>query len=476
MNKPIDESEIVCISPHDPPPPASPDLNTVVTEAKGFCLFWRRLAAIAIDLLMLDILLYIGRSLGSLMVGVVLSWFAFFILWYLLENKKNITVGKAIVQIHSVHANENTDKSQCLLIRFAITWLPLLILYLPLYEYSQYSQPLIVTFLQLGIFIWYLVLLIRLVATKGHTAPIDTLSGYSVELTNPGLLSPKRKTIAWAFVVALALETGVTMLPPSDMANPNPNLSPFASEDGGFPFESLKLTAHTVYGSWKEKDLLFDDKAEWSGTASVISRDQNKLYLASNSHVLGLESLAKSDDDGDAVPEVHRYSLEVEFASGKKSPVLRFADEAGTLDLSILEVDATDLSEGKDYFIVPFDNALDVKVGDEAVAVGSPHGLSGTHTFGRISAIREFNQGYPYRVLQTDAAINPGNSGGPLFIKQGSKFKWAGVNTFLVGSDNLGFAIDARHVWDSKYMWFPTNPRGAADAIKSGYNRKAVVE
>lgn len=475
MNNPQAESDANNITTNIAPP-LQPDIpSTPVMASKSPSLLWRRLAATAIDLLILDIFLYIGSAIASLVVGVVLSWLAFFVFWYLLEHKKNITIGKVIVQIHSEHSNENADKSQRLLVRFAMTWVPLLVLSLPAFELNQDSQPLIVTVAQIAVVIWYIILLVQLIATKGHKAFHDRFSGFSVILSCNSLLTAKRKALAWGYILALLLEIGYSLVPSSNTDNPEPN--PFPEQGGGFPLETLNLTAHTVYGFWKESDLLFDDESDWSGTAAVISRDKNRLYLVSNSHVLSLGELAHSDDDGDGVPEIRSFGLNVVFASGKKAPVLRFADQVGAIDLSLLEIDATDLSEGKDYFIVPFDEALNVKVGDEAVAVGSPRGLSGTHTFGKISAIREMNDGEPYRALQTDAAINPGNSGGPLFVKRGNIFKWAGINTFTInGGDNLGFAIDAKHVWDSKYAWFSASPQGAADAIKSGYNRNAVVE
>ena len=140
----------------------------------------------------------------------------------------------------------------------------------------------------------------------------------------------------------------------------------------------------------------------------IRDRDGGKLYLVSNSHVLGLQELAQSDDLTDGVPEINAYVLVVQFASGKEVPVVRFGDQAGSLDLALLEVDATGLVEGRDYVTVPFDSAMKIAVGDEAVVVGSPHGLTGTHTFGRISAIRDRNEGEPYKAFQTDAAINPG--------------------------------------------------------------------
>jgi len=248
------------------------------------------------------------------------------------------------------------------------------------------------------------------------------------------------------------------------------------SASGGLPFDALKLATHTVYGYFKELDLFSDDELSWNGTAFVVGKKDGELLLISNCHVLGLQDLAATDDSSDMTPEINFYGLFISFASGVKASVLRFGDHAGALDLAVLVVDANGLIEGRDYVTVPYDGTIAFRVGDDAVAVGSPQGLAGTHTFGRISAIRDFNDGEPYRAIQTDAAINPGNSGGPLFIKQRDSYKLVGVNTFLYGSDNLGFAIDARHIWESEWLWNLATAEGAASAIRKKYNRDARVE
>ena len=85
----------------------------------------------------------------------------------------------------------------------------------------------------------------------------------------------------------------------------------------------------------------------------------------------------------------------------------------------------------------------ELKVGQQAIAIGNPFGLDWTLTVGVVSSL-----GRPlevsedrviYDVIQTDAAINPGNSGGPLLNSRG---RVIGVNTALKrGAENIGFAI-----------------------------------
>ena len=105
------------------------------------------------------------------------------------------------------------------------------------------------------------------------------------------------------------------------------------------------------------------------------------------------------------------------------------------LDVAILKIEAS----GLDY--LEFADTSDIKVGDKAIAVGNPYGLSFSVTEGIISAVnREGANGYEV-YAQTDVPINPGNSGGPL-INLDSKI--VGINNFKVGNaEGLGFALQA---------------------------------
>lgn len=85
------------------------------------------------------------------------------------------------------------------------------------------------------------------------------------------------------------------------------------------------------------------------------------------------------------------------------------------------------------------------RVGDWAIAIGSPFGLEQTVTTGIISAVRQSLsiEGRAYRdLLQTDAAINRGNSGGPLVNIHGEII---GINTAIYAPtgvfSGIGFAI-----------------------------------
>ena len=69
-------------------------------------------------------------------------------------------------------------------------------------------------------------------------------------------------------------------------------------------------------------------------------------------------------------------------------------------------------------------NPQSLRVGDKALAIGSPYGLTGSLSVGAVSGLDRTAQVPPLDrsldgLIQFDGAINPGNSGGPLFDERG---------------------------------------------------------
>lgn len=83
----------------------------------------------------------------------------------------------------------------------------------------------------------------------------------------------------------------------------------------------------------------------------------------------------------------------------------------------------------------PYD---DIKIGERAVTIGTPHGLELTVAEGVVSSKRTIENA---RFVQTSAPISPGSSGGGLFDLQGHLL---GITTFQMKTgQNLNFAIAA---------------------------------
>jgi len=108
-------------------------------------------------------------------------------------------------------------------------------------------------------------------------------------------------------------------------------------------------------------------------------------------------------------------------------------------DVAVVRVDETGLPA------VPTAGEDEVRVGQMAIAIGSPWGLDQTVTAGVVSSVGRTitgSDGIPRTMIQTDAPINPGNSGGALADRHG---RVIGINDAIYsssgGSDGVGFAI-----------------------------------
>lgn len=110
-------------------------------------------------------------------------------------------------------------------------------------------------------------------------------------------------------------------------------------------------------------------------------------------------------------------------------------------DIAVLKIEPTaKLHE------ITFADSDKLRVGDLAIAVGNPFGLTQSVTMGIISALgRSDTHITDYEnFIQTDASINPGNSGGALVDTEG---RLIGINTAIYsrtgGNQGIGFAVPA---------------------------------
>ena len=111
-----------------------------------------------------------------------------------------------------------------------------------------------------------------------------------------------------------------------------------------------------------------------------------------------------------------------------------------------VDIAVVSVGPGKELPIAPLAVGEELRVGQIAIAIGSPFSLQQTVTEGIVSAVnRPVPTGGVYTaMIQTDAPINPGNSGGALADREG---RVIGINTAIQtdGTSNtnagIGFAI-----------------------------------
>ncbi len=154
------------------------------------------------------------------------------------------------------------------------------------------------------------------------------------------------------------------------------------------------------------------------------------------------------DDQGRIVTAAHvvgEYDqVQVRWSNGRLSTGTVLGT-AADVDIAVIEASPPGLPPAQ------FETAKP-RVGQLAIAVGSPWGLASTVTAGIVSAVDQTNCGGTTcsAMVQTDAAINPGNSGGALINRNG---RVIGINvsiyTISGANDGVGFAVPGSTVVES---------------------------
>ncbi|MGX7150024.1 S1C family serine protease [Enterococcus ureasiticus] len=178
-----------------------------------------------------------------------------------------------------------------------------------------------------------------------------------------------------------------------------------------------------------------DLQAASEGSGVIYKKDGKTAYVVTNNHVVD-----------------QAKGLEVILHDGTKVQGELVGTDSYT-DLAVIKI-----SSDKVDSIAEFGNSDKLKIGEPALAIGSPLGsaYANSVTQGIISSlnrnIQNENNGQAINInaIQTDAAINPGNSGGPLVNIEGQVI---GINSVKivqaqsqVNVEGMGFAIPSNDV------------------------------
>ncbi len=157
--------------------------------------------------------------------------------------------------------------------------------------------------------------------------------------------------------------------------------------------------------------------------------------------------------------------INVTLEDGRSFPAqLRGMDTM--MDLAVIKI------EGIDLPVPEMAKNNNLKIGQMAIAIGSPLGLVGgpTVTAGVVSAKGRSIQTemtFMEELIQTDASINPGNSGGPLINSQGVVI---GVNSAIIPfAQGIGFAIPIQPA-----LWIAEQLREHGEIIRPWISINAV--
>ncbi len=129
-------------------------------------------------------------------------------------------------------------------------------------------------------------------------------------------------------------------------------------------------------------------------------------------------------------------NIRVKFINGKEYNAYVLGSDP-EYDIALLKI-----TDADNFPYIKISKTKDIKVGEKAVVIGNPYGLSSSVTVGVVSALgrnlRIENRIYA-NLIQTDASINPGNSGGLLLDAEGNPL---GIVTAIYGEGKgIGFAI-----------------------------------
>lgn len=247
--------------------------------------------------------------------------------------------------------------------------------------------------------------------------------------------------------------------------------SPPAQSVASTPVDDLPMnTENTTTGNIQALPTAIPDEVIQEADAEYLLL--TNLYERSIQSVVNVEVVVQEanrigtgngsgfmiDTQGHIVTNAHVVNGATEIYVTFHDGMVVDADIVGTDVFSDIAVIRVDVPESR---LIPLTltDSDSVRVGQRAIAIGNPFGLTGSMTVGVVSAVGRqlasaeaidtsviagFNNP---NIIQVDTDINPGNSGGPLLNSYGQVI---GINTAIRSSsgtfEGIGFAVPSNTV------------------------------
>lgn len=216
------------------------------------------------------------------------------------------------------------------------------------------------------------------------------------------------------------------------------------------------------YNHWDKQDISISNPIISKIQQQNQTKDLKSIIYESEKHVMQIEGQNESEtltgsgflynNQGDIITNAHVIQdadmIYVRTANARIYPaaIVGISEE---IDIAVIRV-----PQLAGQSSLPVERESLAEVGDEVIALGSPHGFQNTVTLGIVSGKeRNFSvDGFDYKnVYQISAQITHGNSGGPLINRETGKV--IGVNSVGTEDGTIGFSIPTQDFIDIVEQW-----------------------
>lgn len=216
------------------------------------------------------------------------------------------------------------------------------------------------------------------------------------------------------------------------------------------------------YDQWYDKEILVNHPIIKNIDTNSQSIDLKTIIHETEKQVVQIEGQSDSstltgsgflyNDKGDIITNAHVIeNANYIYVRTSNAHIYSAAVVGIDEDVDIAVIRVPELAQ-QSYLTVEKD--IPGEIGDEIIALGSPHGFQSTVTLGIISGSdRNFSvDGYDYNnVYQISAQITHGNSGGPLIHRNTGNV--IGINSVGTNDGTIGFSIPIIEVIDQVEKW-----------------------